>query len=78
MSFIFRAHSFPSPFLAPGSMHKVYIALQELWVVALMLHKMAFLLSCKVDTVHLDNRTAAAYVINMVPLLFFPEEHATF
>ena len=36
-------------------MHKVHNALQELQVVALMLCKMAFWLSGKVVTLHLDN-----------------------
>ena len=40
------------------------IALQELLVVALMLHRMTFHLSAIVVSLHQDNRTAKAYICN--------------
>ena len=46
-----------------GSMHKVHIV-QELQAVALMLHKMAFWLSCKGVALHLDRSSTKAYLSN--------------
>ena len=48
----------------PTSMCKGHIALQELQAVSLMLHKMAFWLSCKVVALHLDSGTAKAFICN--------------
>ena len=45
-------------------MFRAYIALQELQVVAMMLCRMAFHLSGKVVTFHLDNTTVKAYLCN--------------
>ena len=54
-------------------MCRAHIALQELQPVAMMLCRMAFLLSGKVVALHLDNSTTKAYVIKVVQcLLFFP------
>ena len=47
-----------------GSMCRAHIALQELWAIAMMLHRMAFCLSGKVVNLHLDNSTAKAYLCN--------------
>ena len=47
-----------------GSLSRAHIALQELQAVAVMLHRMAFCLSSKVVALHLDNRTAKAYLCN--------------
>ena len=60
--FIFISSSFSGTWSA--TIHKVHIALQELQVVALVLHGMAFPLLCKVVAVHFYNRTAKAYVCN--------------
>ena len=48
------------------SVHRAHIALQELHGVALMLHRMAFHLSGKVEASHFDNSTAKVYVIKVV------------
>ena len=42
----------------------VHITSQELQVVALMLHQVAFHLACKVVALHLDNSNAKAYLCN--------------
>ena len=57
-----------------GSMCRVHIALQELQAVAMMLHQMAFCLSGKVVSLHLDNNTAKAYLCNQGGTVspFFP------
>ena len=57
-----------------GSMCKMHITLQELQVVALMLHKMAFHLSGQVVVLHLDNSTAKANLCNPgdISSLFLP------
>ena len=47
-----------------GSLCRAHIALRELQVVAVMLHRMAFCLSGKVVALHLDNSTAKAYLCN--------------
>ena len=47
-----------------GSLCRTHIALQELHAVAIMLRRMAFCLSGKVVTLHLDNSTAKAYLCN--------------
>ena len=47
-----------------SSLSRAHIALQELQAVAIMLHRMAFCLSGKVVTLHLDNSTAKAYLFN--------------
>ena len=47
-----------------GSLCRAHIALQELHAVAIMLCKMAFWLSGKVVALHLDKRTAKAYLCN--------------
>ena len=47
-----------------GSLFKAHIALQELQTVAMMLHRMAFCLSGKVVSLHLENSTAKAYLCN--------------
>ena len=52
------------PFMAPGQVLCVHIALQELQAVALKLHQMAFHLDGKVIALHLDNSTAKAYLCN--------------
>ena len=46
------------------SMCMAYIVLQELEVVVVMLHRMAFWLSHKLVILHLDNCTAKAYLCN--------------
>ena len=45
-------------------MCRAHIALQKLQVVAMMVHRLAFYLSCKVVALHLDNSTATAYLCN--------------
>ena len=45
-----------------GSVYQIHIALKELQAVALMLCQMAFHLASKVVALHLDNRTAKAYL----------------
>ena len=47
-----------------GSMCRAHIAFQELQAIGIMLHRMAFCLSGKVVTLHLDNSTAKAYLCN--------------
>ena len=47
-----------------GSMCRAHIALQELQAIAMILCRMAFCLSGKVVTLHLDNSTAKAYLCN--------------
>ena len=47
-----------------GSMCRANIALQELQAIAMMLHRMAFCLSGKMVTLHLDNSTAKVYLCN--------------
>ena len=47
-----------------GSLCRAHIALQELQVIAMMLHRMAFHLSGKVVALHLDNSTAKTYLCN--------------
>ena len=47
-----------------GSLCRAHIALQELQTIAMMLHRMAFCLSGKVDALHLDISTAMAYLCN--------------
>ena len=44
-----------------GSVCRTHIALHELQAVAMMLHRMAFQLSGKAFSLHLDNCTAKAY-----------------
>ena len=46
------------------SMCRAHIALQEVLTVAMMLCRMAFQLSGKEVTMHLDNNTAKAYLCN--------------
>ena len=43
---------------------EAHIALQELQAVTMMLHRMAFCLSGKVVSLHLDNSTAKAHLCN--------------
>ena len=45
-------------------MFRAHIALQDLLVIAMMLHRMAFCLSGEVVALHLDNSTAKAYLCN--------------
>ena len=45
-------------------MCRAHITLQELKAIAIMLHMLAFCLSCKVVALHLDNSTAKAYLHN--------------
>ena len=47
-----------------GSMCRAHIALQELQAIAMMLRRMAFHLSGNMVALHLDNRTAKAYLCN--------------
>ena len=49
-----------------GSMCRahIHIALQELWAIAIMLHRMVFHISGKMVALHLDNSTAKAYLCN--------------
>ena len=47
-----------------GSICRAHIALQELEVITMMLHRMAFHLSGKVIALHMDNSTARAYLCN--------------
>ena len=47
-----------------GSMSRAHIALQELQAITMMLQRMAFHLSGKVDALHLDTSTAKAYLCN--------------
>ena len=47
-----------------GSLSRAHFALQELHAVAVMLCRMAFCLSGKVVTLHLDNSTAKTYLCN--------------
>ena len=57
-----------------GSLSRVHIALQELQVVAIMFHRMAFHLSGKVVALHFDYSTAKVYLSNqgctVSPFLF--------
>ena len=57
------------------SIYNINIALQELQAVVLMLHRVAFHLSVKVVSLHLDNSTAKLiYVIKVLQyFLFFPD-----
>ena len=48
------------------SMCRAHIALQELQAIAMMLHRMAFHLSGKLVTLHLDNSTEKAYLYNQL------------
>ena len=56
------------PLLVSGSWSssicRAHIALQELQAIAMMLHRMAFHLSGKVVSLHLDNSTTKAYLCN--------------
>ena len=52
-------------------MHRVHIVLKEFKAVALMLCRMAFLLSGKVVTLHLHNRAAKAHLCNQGDNVFF-------
>ena len=45
-----------------GSMCRAHIALQELQAVVMLLHRMAFQLTCKVVALHLDKNTAKAHL----------------
>ena len=45
-------------------MCRAHIALQQLMTIAMILHQMAFHLSGKVVALHLDNRSAKAYLCN--------------
>ena len=45
-------------------MCRAHISLQELWTVAMVLHRMAFHLCGKVVALHLDNSTAKASLCN--------------
>ena len=45
-------------------MYRVYFALDKLQAIALMFHKMAFQLSRKLVTLHLENSTTKAYLCN--------------
>ena len=47
-----------------GPMHRAHISMQELQVIAMMLHRMAFCLSHKMVASHLDNSTTKAYLCN--------------
>ena len=47
-----------------GSLCRAHIALQELQVVAIMLHRLAFCLSGKVVALHMDNSSANTYLCN--------------
>ena len=64
--FYFQGSGLPLSVSGPwsGSMCRVHIALQELQAIAMMLCRMAFHLSGKVVALHLDNRTAKAYLCN--------------
>ena len=57
-----------------GFLCRAHIALQELQAIAMMLCRVAFCLSGKVVTLHLDNSIAKGYLCNQVVqcLLFFP------
>ena len=46
-------------------MCRTHIALQELQAVAMILHRIAFLLPGKVAALHLDNSTQKAYLCNL-------------
>ena len=65
-AFYFQGSGLPLSVSGPwsGSMCRAHIALQELQVIAMMLHRMAFCLSGKVVALHLDNSTAKAYLCN--------------
>ena len=65
-AFYFQGSSLPLSVSVPwsGSMCRAHIALQELQAIAVMLHRMAFCLSGKVVTLHLDNSTAKADLCN--------------
>ena len=43
-------------------MCKAHIALQELWAVSMVLHRMGFWLSGKMVSLHLDNCSAKTYL----------------
>ena len=64
--FIFRDLGYLYWLVVPGQVLCVglIIALQELQVVAMILHRMAFHLSGKVVALHLDNCTAKAFLCN--------------
>ena len=47
-------------------MCRAHIALQELQAIAMMLHRIAFCLSEKVVSLHLDNSSTKAYLCNQV------------
>ena len=65
-AFYFQGSGLPFSVSGPwsGPMCRAHIALQELQAIAMMLCKMAFYLSGKVVTLHLDNSTAKAYPCN--------------
>ena len=63
-AFYFQGSGLPLSFSGTwsSSLSRAHIALQELQAVAVMLRRMAFHLSGKVDALHLDNSTAKAYL----------------
>ena len=65
-AFIFRDLGYLYQFSGAwsGFLSRAHIALQELQAVVVMLHRMAFCLSGKVVSLHLDNSTAKAYLCN--------------
>ena len=62
--FIFRDLVYHYWLVDPDEFLYVGLILQELQTIAMMLHRMAFHLSGKVGTLHLDNSTAKAYLHN--------------
>ena len=65
-AFYFQSSGFPFSCSGTwsGSMCKVHNALQELQVVGLILHKIAFWLSGKVVALYLENNTTKTYLCN--------------
>ena len=58
---------YPNYSAQPGQVYaNVHRALQELWMGVLMLYRMAFTVSGKVVSLHLDNSIAEAYIFNQI------------
>ena len=72
-TFHFQGSDLPLSFCGTysGSMNNVHIALQELQVVALILHKLAYHLSSKFDALHFNKSTTKDYLCNAASIVCF-------
>ena len=79
MGISFEGSGFSYPIVVRFYAYGSY-AWQVLWAVALMLCKMAFWLSDKMVTLHLENSTAKAYLCNQgdTTSIFFPDYPSKF